>query len=655
MNADQANAHYEAIKKDLPNISIEEMRARHGPLAALSKSTLNEVLKKQGYPAEPTKQKALGGLLDNLTSLKISHDQIGRIARSSEQFSEGNHSLRGVEIFEIGNHRGKDYTPEDRDDMVRNFRQFCTGQKPGFAVPAVLGHEEGQDLLDRSDLPAAGWMTDLYSDGDKILADFDDVPDEVAKLIRAKRYRTCSAEIYDEPPEGIPGKGKMLRRVAFLGGDIPQLKNLRDIPMPKKHGEDRRFAQWRRVNLPSTQNQCEMRGSFYRTYHEVKPMGIARFGPAGDSPQGRAMWSKVSLSGAKNKNGSYSKRKLKKGTPKGGWGFDEDDTAAETPTHEDMIKYLTDLGMDAAKLADTPDEALAEMCRYAASLAEDGDDGDGDAGEQDFADAAGNDIGDDSLPEIQNAQEARDYAEKVRRMADHARKGLKRFCSQHAEGDGGGDAAAGGDAAGDDSPVSSETAETDNSAERAAQYRERGLERLVTRVVNRALNAQIKEKMDRFEKFTESQLSSQKKQAIEAFLETNRQAGKVLPFELDLGNPANLYDRLMRADAVRTVRRFREGKKEAALTELDLQMREIEQRPVRAFSELVKKGGGFRGGKPGSVEADAEVEKIEDAFDRFSESFPRGINKETLVEGFKAEKKVHPDLMAEDFLEGLAV
>ncbi len=148
-------------------------------------------------------------------------------------------SLRGVEIFASGNHRGKEYTDSDLDDMVRNFKRFSTGAKPLVRVPAVLGHEETQEFLERSDLPSAGWPARVYRDGATLKADFGDLPPSVARLLKGRAYRTVSAEVYDEPPEGVPGSGKMLRRIAFLGGDIPQIKTLADIPVPAEHYAER--------------------------------------------------------------------------------------------------------------------------------------------------------------------------------------------------------------------------------------------------------------------------------------------------------------------------------------------------------------------------------------------------------------------------------
>lgn len=70
---------YEAIKADLPKLSVEEMRSRFAELATLPKAVLAGVLAKLGYPAESSKKDIETALLDNLTSLKISLDQTARI------------------------------------------------------------------------------------------------------------------------------------------------------------------------------------------------------------------------------------------------------------------------------------------------------------------------------------------------------------------------------------------------------------------------------------------------------------------------------------------------------------------------------------------------------------------------------------------------
>src|SRR5262249_19299660 len=63
----------------------------------------------------------------------------------------------------------------------------------------------------------------------KLRAGLQDVPAGLARLIRGRNYDRVSAEVYDEPPAGVPGKGKTLRALALLGGELPQVKTLNDV------------------------------------------------------------------------------------------------------------------------------------------------------------------------------------------------------------------------------------------------------------------------------------------------------------------------------------------------------------------------------------------------------------------------------------------
>lgn len=97
-------------------------------------------------------------------------------------------------------------------------------------VPAVLGHDEGQ--------PAYGVAVKTWREGGKLKADFVNIPKEVSDAIRAGAYFQTSAEVYDDTGEaGLPaGGGCMLRRIALLGADIPQVKTLADLPKPDDAG-----------------------------------------------------------------------------------------------------------------------------------------------------------------------------------------------------------------------------------------------------------------------------------------------------------------------------------------------------------------------------------------------------------------------------------
>lgn len=158
----------------------------------------------------------------------------------------GTYALRGIPVFRAGDHRGKEYTDADLEDMARNFALACAGEDACYRVPIVLGHSEDQAvlraILSSSDIPAGGWAAACWADGGTLYADAERVQPELARLVRTGAYREVSAEVYDEPPPGMPAgcRGKMLRRIAFLGAEPPEVKGLGGIPDPEPEG---RFAE----------------------------------------------------------------------------------------------------------------------------------------------------------------------------------------------------------------------------------------------------------------------------------------------------------------------------------------------------------------------------------------------------------------------------
>lgn len=246
-----------------------------------SPGTEQEFLLPRGTKYRVSSVKDVGGI-------KHVEAEVVSDAKHAERFSENPSSIAGCEVFATGTHRGKTYTRDDLADMVRNFRRHSVGDDPALRVPAVLGHEETQEFLDRSDIPAAAWAERAYLEDRKgrdgkpqtvLKVDFADVAPQVAALLRGRRYRKVSAEVYDDPPDGVSGSGKMLRRVAFLGGDIPQVKSLADIPIPHSEFDAKFrpvalcFREWRRT------------AGGFACFSEVRPMNrdemLAQLGEMG--------------------------------------------------------------------------------------------------------------------------------------------------------------------------------------------------------------------------------------------------------------------------------------------------------------------------------------------------------------------------------------
>jgi hypothetical protein len=173
----------------------------------------------------------------------------------------------GAEVFEAGVHRGHAYTEADLDAIVRNWRLA----RDRVRVPLVVGHEEQQELLKNTGIPAVGWVERLYRRGPKLYADFGGIPPSIARLINARAYRTLSAEIYDEPPEGAPPgcRGRMARRFAALGGELPQVKTLADLPWAEyAEGRTRPWALGPVTGVLAG-------GGVYQVFREAVPMADA--------------------------------------------------------------------------------------------------------------------------------------------------------------------------------------------------------------------------------------------------------------------------------------------------------------------------------------------------------------------------------------------
>ena len=133
--------------------------------------------------------------------------------------------IQGVEIFSVGVWNGDKYTVADLQLMVDAFNENAEGFRPVLK----LGHTDKQKLLQKDGLPAAGWIERLFVRGDKLLADFMDVPKKIFELIQNKAYRKVSSEIYWDIKIHDRTFKRMLGAVALLGADNPGVMNLKDI------------------------------------------------------------------------------------------------------------------------------------------------------------------------------------------------------------------------------------------------------------------------------------------------------------------------------------------------------------------------------------------------------------------------------------------
>ena len=133
--------------------------------------------------------------------------------------------IDNIEIFATGKWGTESYDKKDLDLLVKNFNALSDEIKP----PNKLGHGK-QGLLASAGLPAAGWITALRRVGDKLVADMSDVPKRIARIIKNRGYKRVSVEIYNNyQDKNGERRGLVLKALAFLGGDIPAVKTLKDM------------------------------------------------------------------------------------------------------------------------------------------------------------------------------------------------------------------------------------------------------------------------------------------------------------------------------------------------------------------------------------------------------------------------------------------
>jgi len=515
-------------------------------------------------------------------------------AASAAKFSEGASRLREVEIFSTGTHRGKTYTVNDLNDIVRNFEKSSRGKDPKLAVPlavprlqpgapAVLGHEEEQKILEGSDLPSAGWPSRVWRDGNVLKADIEEVAPSVADAIRHRRYRTVSAEIYDEPPDGIQGKGKMLRRIAYLGADVPQVKNLKHLPMPEAHAES--GARFDRINSNRV---------------------VLSLVNATDS--GRGYWTCFS------------------------------EVTQVEPNADELMQKLSQMGISAEALQGCPPAALAEMLR----ALEDAKNKPADMDEEAKIEKDEGELGephnefDEPMPEDADDEKKKAYSEKARKYMEAGRKMAER-CGMKLDdmpGMGQADISKPMNPMGEGAPMPKQTTLTHKYAE---------LKPFIEEAVKEAFAKHAKGTLGELTKFHEEFQASERKKTVDSVCDRLFAEGK-----LTKPGRARLHAALMGADARTVVEKFSEGGKKVELTQFDQLVR---------FAEAVRPFTGERlhsasAGNTGSDEEQEEVAKVE----KFSETANiaralevQGKTPADFVEGFKKARKANPKLTAKQY------
>jgi hypothetical protein len=265
--------------------------------------------------------------------------------------------VKGLRMFAAGKARGQDWTESDIDDMARNARNYGHLVRP----TVVIGHEEVQPLADgmpatveqNTGQPAFGRVVNLRKekapDGTFLTGDLRDVPYWLAKAIAGKSYIDRSVELYDEPPDGLKSaKGPVVRRLALLGGELPQIKNLGQMPDP----EPQAFSE---LVIAAPRRALRAVGDERRRDHKGRFFRVMRF-------------SEAPVKTCKKYSALSDKTK---GTFKRFADSPESPAVPDGVSRQDMLDTLADYGVDtsAEGIANLPDAGLAEIVRVLSSTA----------------------------------------------------------------------------------------------------------------------------------------------------------------------------------------------------------------------------------------------------------------------------------------------
>jgi hypothetical protein len=157
--------------------------------------------------------------------IKMACDKAGEIKKKQMSSDYETMDMAGLEIFQTGDWNGDTYTEKDLDEIVQAFSKTKSRLKPYVK----LGHSDKQELLKSDELPAAGWISNLYRMGNKLIADVIDMPKKIYELIKRKAYKRISSELFVD----IPVDGKVfplaLKGIALLGGETPAINTLDDV------------------------------------------------------------------------------------------------------------------------------------------------------------------------------------------------------------------------------------------------------------------------------------------------------------------------------------------------------------------------------------------------------------------------------------------
>lgn len=133
--------------------------------------------------------------------------------------------LRAAEIFDEGTWNNVSFTSADLDAIVASFDALGLSGK----IPLKYGHDGPDARTDSA--PALGWVSRIYRQGTKLVADFTDLAADVAAAIKNGAYRFVSIELLRNVQAGTRKLPWVLDAVALLGATAPAVGTLKPLAL----------------------------------------------------------------------------------------------------------------------------------------------------------------------------------------------------------------------------------------------------------------------------------------------------------------------------------------------------------------------------------------------------------------------------------------
>ena len=175
---------------------------------------------------------------------------------------ETKYSLNAVPLFKVGKWKGMSFSMDDILQMRDNTQALLNGGM--IKAPATPGHVTNQFNVDTG---AIGWLSRVFIVGDQLFGDFVDIDKNYYNAILKRKYDQVSIELdtnFVHPTTQKP-IGKLIKAVAFEGGEIPAVKGNGGIIYHSEKNDDVKII-FKEQNLQEANSMIWKLSEVIKTY-----------------------------------------------------------------------------------------------------------------------------------------------------------------------------------------------------------------------------------------------------------------------------------------------------------------------------------------------------------------------------------------------------